>query len=76
MRTSPLRLLRFPRSLLAAWTVLWHPRLLAQTEQIPIWHRADAPPEPIGQRLFTVPNPSINMLPDGYQLRAQQRLAL
>ena len=60
------------RSLLAAWTVLWHPRLLAQTEQIPIWHRADAPPEPIGQRLFTVPNPSINMLPDGYQLRAQQ----
>ena len=60
------------RSLLAAWTVLWHPRLLAQTEQIPIWHRADAPPEPIGQRLFTVPNPSLNMLPDGYQLRAQQ----
>lgn len=60
------------RSLLAAWTVLWHPRLLAQTEQIPIWHRADAPPEPIGQRLFTVPNPSLKMLPDGYQLRAQQ----
>jgi alpha-mannosidase len=60
------------RSLLAAWTVLWHPRLLAQTTQIPTWHRADAPPEPIGKRLFTAPNPSVNMLPDGYQLRAQQ----
>lgn len=60
------------RSLLAAWTVLWHPRLLAQTEQIPSWHRADTPPEPIGQRLFTVPTPSLNMLPEGYQTRAQQ----
>ena len=60
------------RSLLAAWTVLWHPRLLAQTEQIPTWYRADAPPEPIGQRLFTVPNPSLSMLPDGYQIRAEQ----
>lgn len=60
------------RSLLAAWTVLWHPRLLAQTEQIPSWHRADAPPEPMGQRMFTVPHPSVNMLPDGYQIRAQQ----
>ena len=60
------------RSLLAAWTVLWHPRLLAQTEQVPSWHRADAPPEPTGQHLFTVPNPSIDMLPDGYQTRAEQ----
>ena len=60
------------RSLLAAWTVLWHPRLLAQTEQIPTWYRADAPPEPIGKRLFTVPNPSLGMLPDGYQIRAEQ----
>ncbi|KAA1261634.1 hypothetical protein LF1_41890 [Rubripirellula obstinata] len=34
------------RSTLAAWTVLWHPQLLAATEQIPAWHRADSPPEP------------------------------
>ena len=33
------------RSLLAAWTVLWNPHLLAQTEQIPTWYRADSPPE-------------------------------
>ena len=60
------------RSLLAAWTILWHPRLLAQTEQLPAWYRADSPPEPLGQRLFTVPNPSLSMLPDGYQIRAEQ----
>ncbi len=34
------------RSTLAAWTVLWHPELLAASEQIPAWHRADSPPEP------------------------------
>ena len=60
------------RSLLAAWTILWHPRLLAQTEQLPAWYRADSPPEPLGQRLFTVPNPSLSILPDGYQIRAEQ----
>ena len=30
------------RSLLAAWTVLWDPRLLAQTEQLPVGDRAEA----------------------------------
>ena len=34
------------RSLLAAWTVLWHPQLVARSEQVPQWYRADAPPEP------------------------------
>ena len=34
------------RSLLAGWTVLWHPLLLAQTEQMPTWYRADSPPTP------------------------------
>ncbi|MGI9472497.1 MAG: hypothetical protein ACR2NZ_13230 [Rubripirellula sp.] len=60
------------RSLLAAWSVLWHPRLLAQTEQIPVWYRADGPPEPQGKRLFAVPNPSLSQLPDGYAIRAEQ----
>ena len=60
------------RSLLAAWTVLWNPHLLAQTEQIPTWYRADSPPEPVGKRLFTVPNPSLTVLPDGYRIRAEQ----
>lgn len=60
------------RSLLAGWTVLWHPRLLAQTEQTPTWYRADSPPEPFGKRLFTVPTPSRPELPGGYETRAQQ----
>ena len=31
--------------LLAAWTVAWHPRLIAMTERLPLWHRADDPPD-------------------------------
>lgn len=34
------------RGLLAAWTVLWHPVLIANAGQMPTWYRADAPPEP------------------------------
>lgn len=59
------------RSLLASWSVLWHPRLLAETEQLPVWYRADAPPEPIGKRLFAVPHPSLSQLPDNYAARAE-----
>ena len=33
-------------SLLAGWTVAWHPVLIARAKQIPTWIRADAPPEP------------------------------
>ncbi len=60
------------RSLLAAWTVLWDPRLLAQTEQLPVWYRADSPPDPIGRRLITVPAPSVAQLPDHYEMRARE----
>lgn len=60
------------RSLLAAWTVLWDPRLLADSEQLPVWYRADAPPDPIGRRLFTVPAPSVAQLPDHYEMRVRQ----
>ncbi|QDT06784.1 hypothetical protein K227x_52000 [Rubripirellula lacrimiformis] len=58
------------RSLLAAWTVLWHPRLLAQTEQTPAWYRADSPPDPIGRRMIVVPEPSGPKVPDEYRQRA------
>src|SRR6056297_2127238 len=60
------------RSLLAGWTVLWHPQLLAQTKQIPSWYRADAPPDPIGRRLIVAPTASLDQLPEGYQLRARE----
>ncbi|MGB0600178.1 MAG: hypothetical protein ACPGLY_26170 [Rubripirellula sp.] len=61
------------RSLLAGWTVLWHPALLAAAEQIPAWYRADAPPDPIGSRLVTVPSPSQSLLPDGFEQRSSEQ---
>lgn len=59
------------RSLLAAWTALWHPRLLAAAEQTPAWYRADAPPEPPGSRIFVVPTLSEPMVPDQYAQTAK-----
>ncbi len=34
--------------LLAAWTALWHPALIAATGRLPGWHAADEPPDPAG----------------------------
>ena len=58
------------RSLLAAWTLLWHPSLLADCGQLPTWYRADAPPDALDNRLFAVPEPSQSWLPDGLAVRA------
>ena len=46
--------------LLAAWTALWHPALLAATGSLPTWHSADEPPEPttLDGELVVVPPPS------------------
>ncbi len=55
------------RSLLAAWTILWHPSLLAECGQLPVWCRADSPPETLENRLLAVPTPSQSRLPDGYR---------
>lgn len=55
------------RSLLAGWTVLWHPQLLASCEQIPAWYRADAPPSPPGRRAVVVPSASRDQVPEHYE---------
>ncbi|WP_182865877.1 hypothetical protein [Stieleria mannarensis] len=55
------------RSLLAGWTVLWHPRLLAQTEQMPTWYRAETPPNPEGPRVIVVPDPSLKQIPSDFR---------
>ena len=60
------------RSLLAAWTILWHPSLLAECGQLPAWYRADSPPESIDQRLIAVPQPSLTRLPGGFASRAEK----
>ncbi len=55
------------RSLLAGWTILWHPLLLAQTEQMPTWYRADTPPNPDGPRVIVVPDPSLKQIPADFR---------
>ena len=59
------------RSLLAGWTVLWHPKLIAQTEQIPTWYRADAPPTPDGPRVIVVPEPSLSQIPADFRRKCE-----
>ncbi|MCA9056167.1 MAG: hypothetical protein KDA75_20185, partial [Planctomycetaceae bacterium] len=41
--------------LLNAWSVLWHPALVAAADDIPHWHRADDPPSLLAGRLVVVP---------------------
>jgi alpha-mannosidase len=55
------------RSMLAGWTVLWHPSLLAQSEQLPTWYRADSPPDLDGPRIVAVPTMSVDQLPGEYE---------
>lgn len=57
------------RSMLAAWTVLWHPQLLAATNQLPTWYRADSPPEPKPGLLVVVSTASAVELPPDYSSR-------
>ena len=57
------------RSMLAAWTVLWHPRLLASTDQLPNWFRADSPAIPKPGSLILVPAPSQSKLPADFESR-------
>ncbi|MGB7344176.1 MAG: hypothetical protein WBD20_08175 [Pirellulaceae bacterium] len=59
------------RSLLAGWTVLWHPQLIAANEQLPTWFRADSPPEPDGPRIVVVPDSSLSQLPSGFQQKCK-----
>ncbi|MGD9644397.1 MAG: hypothetical protein AB7U73_01710 [Pirellulales bacterium] len=41
--------------LLSGWCGLWHPRLLAITEKLPRWWRADFPPDDCAGKLIVVP---------------------
>jgi alpha-mannosidase len=46
--------------LLAGWTALWHPALVAATGRLPGWHPADSPPDPgdLDGELVVVPTVS------------------
>lgn len=56
-------------SLLACWTALWHPSLVASTGSGPKWHRVDLPPDDLQQKLILVPTVSTSQLPAGFAQR-------
>ncbi len=59
------------QGLLANWSALWHPALLASAEGMPQWFRADCPPEDVTDRLIVVPGVSESELPTGFPQRAE-----
>lgn len=58
--------------LLAAWTSLWHPALLASAGSLPTWYRADGPPAELAGRLVVVPSASERLLLAGWNSRAAE----
>ena len=56
--------------LMAAWTSLWHPALLATTGSAPSWHRGDSPPGDLSDMLILAPGVSESELPTGFADRA------
>jgi alpha-mannosidase len=58
-------------SLLAAWSALWHPSLLAAAESAPHWYRVDTPPADIAGRLIVLPTVGQDRLPVGFVARCK-----
>jgi alpha-mannosidase len=57
--------------LLAAWSALWHPALLASAEAVPTWQRVDVPPEMLAGRLIVVPPFCLDRLPADFVARTK-----
>lgn len=62
--------------LLATWSAMWHPALLASAQAMPTWYRASSPPESIANRLILVPGLSEGELPADFAQRAQEQGAV
>lgn len=58
-------------SLLASWSALWHPALLASAGAKPTWARVDSPPAVLTERLLVVPSLAVSQLPTGFAQRAR-----
>ncbi len=56
--------------LLAAWTALWHPALVAATGVAPRWRRGSSPPDELAGRLLVVPAASLPEIPADLARRA------
>jgi len=60
-------------SILAAWSALWHPQLLASAGRAPSWFRADGPPDNLAGRLVLIPTASEELLETGWAARAAEQ---
>ena len=58
--------------LLAGWTALWHPQLIAAAGGIAQWERADDPTDPVEGALIVIPQVSQRLLRAGWPQRAAQ----
>src|SRR5438128_12292257 len=58
-------------SLLASWSALWHPALLAAAGQAPTWRRIEDPPSEVRDRLIVVPSVCLQRLPTGFAQRVK-----
>ena len=62
--------------LLAGWTALWHPSLLAAANRAPVWYRADDPPQQLEGKLIVVPAVSERSVAADLPERAAQQNAV
>lgn len=60
------------QGLLANWSALWHPELIASAGQAPTWRRADDPPQELKDRLIVVPSVCMSQLPTGFAQRCKE----
>jgi len=63
-------------SLLNSFAVAFHPLLLAETELMPGWHRADEPTTDLDGSLIIVPTACDDQLPHGWVSRAREQGAI
>lgn len=60
------------QSLLANWSALWHPELIASAGQALDWKRIEDPPQELEGRLIAVPTVCKERLPTGYAQRVKE----
>ncbi len=58
-------------SLLAAWSGLWHPALIAAADSTPRWYRMDTPPAEVRSRVIAAPSVGQDRLPIGFVERCK-----
>jgi len=59
------------QSLLASWSALWHPELLAAAGQAPTWRRIEDPPSDLKDKLIVVPSICAQKIPTGFAQRCK-----